>query len=157
MSDLHPHTAAWSALAQRSPTRSLAYVPASVDATNAPRELVAAGDGQGQAHPSGEAVGSKAARQMRTFFLAFHHFDEEGAVRVLADAMDKADAVGCVTNGGRASLYPALLTTLHCRRAPRPRTAFLSSKPSTPAPYSPSPSSASSPCSRRPSTSRSTR
>lgn len=33
-------------------------------------------------------------RHFRTFFLAFHHFDEDMAVRVLKDAMEGGDGIG---------------------------------------------------------------
>ena len=36
----------------------------------------------------------KRQRHFRTFFLAFHHFDEDMAVRVLKDAMEGGDGIG---------------------------------------------------------------
>jgi hypothetical protein len=54
-----------------------------VDATRAERELIGV---------AGKA--DDASRHFRTFFLAFHHFDEQGAQAVIRDAMENADGIG---------------------------------------------------------------
>jgi hypothetical protein len=64
----------------------LLYIDAPVDATNAPKHFL-------EGSISRTSQTSKTCT-MRTFFLAFHHFDEEGAKRVLMDAMEHSDAVG---------------------------------------------------------------
>ena len=68
LSDLHPHVEAWERQTSRSISKSLSYLPYPVDATNSPSAL-------------------KKERHLRTFCLAFHHFGEDGARRVLEDAM----------------------------------------------------------------------
>jgi len=74
LSDIHPHLPAWARLIHQSPTKSLSYAPYPVDATHTPGEL-------------------KKRRHLRTFCLAFHHFDEDGARRVLEDAMRTAEGI----------------------------------------------------------------
>jgi hypothetical protein len=79
LTDLHPHTSAWQTLRNSAP--ALRYIPSSVDATRSSRDQLA------------EFVG-KGGRHLRTFFLAFHHFDEMGAQEVIRDAMENADGIG---------------------------------------------------------------
>ncbi|WVQ83626.1 hypothetical protein IAT38_005767 [Cryptococcus sp. DSM 104549] len=78
LSDLHPHTTSALALPTAStpePLSShLSYIPESVDATNAPPSVTS-------------------ERHIRTFFLSFHHFNEDAARRVLADAMKTAEGI----------------------------------------------------------------
>ena len=75
LSDIHPHLNAWEPLAAESPSQSLSFLPYPVDATRAPAAL-------------------NEQRHLRTFCLAFHHFGEEGARRVMEDAMRTADGIG---------------------------------------------------------------
>lgn len=79
LTDLHPHTSAWQSLQRSAP--ALSYVPSSVDATRSSRDKLANFVGEG-------------GRHLRTFFLAFHHFDEQGAQAVIRDAMENADGIG---------------------------------------------------------------
>ncbi|KAJ9103047.1 hypothetical protein QFC20_004856 [Naganishia adeliensis] len=79
LTDLHPHTSAWHSL-HRSAS-ALSYISTSVDATRSSRDQLAKFVGEG-------------GRHIRTFFLAFHHFDEKGAEEVIRDAMENADAIG---------------------------------------------------------------
>ncbi|WVR03893.1 hypothetical protein IAU60_000892 [Kwoniella sp. DSM 27419] len=86
LSDLHPPLATWQkhygtrsaySPTNRStgaPSTSLSYIPQPVDATHAPLFL-----------------GRK--RHLRTFFLSFHHFNEELARGVLVDAMRGAEGI----------------------------------------------------------------
>ncbi|KAK4688067.1 hypothetical protein P7C73_g2033, partial [Tremellales sp. Uapishka_1] len=73
LSDLHPHLSSWEA--QTRASQSLSFLPYPVDATRAPEALTQ-------------------ERHFRTFCLAFHHFGEEGARRVLEDAMRTAEGIG---------------------------------------------------------------
>lgn len=67
-----------SALPNSSPSLpSLVYLPESVDALRAPT-----------------SVTSK--RHLRTFFLSFHHFDEEQAREIIVDAMRSAEGIWLV-------------------------------------------------------------
>jgi hypothetical protein len=77
LSDIHPHTAAWERLSAASQSGSLSSIPYPVDATRAPSTI-------------------SEQRHFRTFCLAFHHFDEQGAGRVLEDAMRTGEGIGCV-------------------------------------------------------------
>jgi hypothetical protein len=74
LSDLHPPLKTYESLKQESPSQSLSYFPHSVDATRAPETL-------------------KRQRHLRTFCLAFHHFAEDGARRVLEDAMRSSEGI----------------------------------------------------------------
>lgn len=85
-----------------------------MDATDSPGNLVQLGQAGGERHPhpptstrdgkqqdegisfrrTGEGKKDDKDLQFRTFFLAFHHFDEEMAVRVLKDAMKSSDGIG---------------------------------------------------------------
>ena len=111
LTDIHPHVSAWKTASLSSPTRSLHYVATPVDATSSPRNLVDlaetarrsqdGGDGsrvistrrRGDRQGTGKVDGN-GNEHFRTFFLAFHHFDEEMAVRVLKDAMLNSDGIG---------------------------------------------------------------
>ncbi|MGG6495193.1 UNVERIFIED_CONTAM: hypothetical protein NY603_19925, partial [Bacteroidetes bacterium 56_B9] len=74
--DLHPHPS-WPSLASSSPTQQLSYIPHSVDATSSANMAVA--------HPD--------KLQVRTLFVSFHHMDQEGARRVIEDAMRHAESL----------------------------------------------------------------
>jgi hypothetical protein len=79
LTDIKPHTSVWSAAAKRS--ENLHYVRQSVDATNAPasKELLK------------NIPRAKGKKIMRLFSLAFHHFDDELAGKVLRNTHDTAD------------------------------------------------------------------
>lgn len=79
LSDLYPHNDLWSRSCAKSD--NLDYVDVPVDATRAPKDLARRGGGDADKH-------------IRTFFLAFHHFDETSAKRVLEDAIENADGIG---------------------------------------------------------------
>lgn len=74
LSDLHPHIPAWEKQVALSSTKSLSFLPYPVDATASPKGL-------------------SQKRHLRTFCLAFHHFGEEGAQRVMEDAMRNAEGL----------------------------------------------------------------
>ncbi|ORY24396.1 hypothetical protein BCR39DRAFT_566630 [Naematelia encephala] len=74
LSDIHPHLESWIHHSMESPTRSLSYLTFPVDAAHVPAHL-------------------KEERHLRTFFLAFHHFSEDAARRVLEDAMRTAEGI----------------------------------------------------------------
>jgi hypothetical protein len=77
LTDLKPHTEAWKSLAKKS--ENLSYVAEGVDAANAPRDLL-----QGVEGVQGKKV-------MRLFSLAFHHFDDGLAARILDNTAETAD------------------------------------------------------------------
>lgn len=75
LTDLYPHVEAWRALKAESP--HIDYIAKSVDACNAPPEVVTGG--------------SEQSRVFRLFCLSFHHFDDQLARRILDDSMAKSD------------------------------------------------------------------
>ena len=77
LTDIHPHLEAWTEAAKKSD--HLHYVARSVDAGNAPRDLLAS-RGEGKV--------------FRMFNLAFHHFDDELADKILRNSMDTAEGFG---------------------------------------------------------------
>ncbi|KAI9791813.1 MAG: hypothetical protein M1816_003358 [Peltula sp. TS41687] len=75
LTDLYPHVEAWRTL--KAESSYINYVSKSVDACNAPAEVVTGG--------------SEDARVFRLFCLSFHHFDDRLAKRILDDSMAKSD------------------------------------------------------------------
>jgi len=73
LTDLHPHTDLWSRAAAQSP--NISFVPTPVDASRAPRDLVRDYTRRGK-------------KVFRLFNLAFHHFDDALARRILKDTVD---------------------------------------------------------------------
>lgn len=78
LTDLHPHVKAWKAAAKKS--HHLDYVTQSVDAANAPESL--------------QTQYQKGKKFFRIFNLAFHHFDDELASKILADTLRTSDGFG---------------------------------------------------------------
>lgn len=89
LTDLRPHLSAWQAASKKS--ENLRFVAESVDAADAPRDLV-------ERVVGGEAEGGrrnkkkqKQEKVMRLFSLAFHHFDDELAERILRNTVECGD------------------------------------------------------------------
>ncbi|KAI9875208.1 MAG: hypothetical protein M1830_008764 [Pleopsidium flavum] len=80
LTDLHPHIEAWTAAAKKGDR--LTFCTGSVDAANAPKGLL------------GDEPDSKV---FRLFNLAFHHFDDELAGRILRNSVDTAGGFGFVS------------------------------------------------------------
>ncbi|KAK4162850.1 hypothetical protein QBC43DRAFT_345498 [Cladorrhinum sp. PSN259] len=76
LTDLHPHTELWEQFSKESP--NLGYVPTSVDASSAPSSLT---------HQEGKKV-------FRLFNLAFHHFDDSLARKILKNTVETSDGFG---------------------------------------------------------------
>jgi hypothetical protein len=91
LSDLYPNIDAWLAPCSRS--ANLSFIPDPVDATNPPFAAISSST------PGDKEVALRAGYQhdgrkvLRTFCLAFHHFDDEGAVRVLKSTLETSDAM----------------------------------------------------------------
>lgn len=81
LTDLHPHRDDWAVAARESP--NISYEPGSVDAANVPPGLV------GRYKKEGKKV-------MRLFSLAFHHFDDPLARRILKNTVETSDAFAYV-------------------------------------------------------------
>jgi hypothetical protein len=91
LSDLYPNIDAWLEPASRS--ANLSFIPDPVDATNPPFAAISSstpGDKQLALDAGYEHDGRKV---LRTFCLAFHHFDDEGALRVLKSTLETSDAM----------------------------------------------------------------
>ena len=79
MSDISPHVHAWAVAAKKS--ENLSYVSRSVDATDAPPAK----------HMLKHIPGVAGKKVMRLFSLAFHHFDDDLASKVLKNTVQTAD------------------------------------------------------------------
>jgi len=91
LSDLYPNIDAWLEPCSRS--ADLSFIPDPVDATNPPFAAISSstpGDKEVALRAGYEHDGRKV---LRTFCLAFHHFDDEGAIRVLKSTMETSDAL----------------------------------------------------------------
>jgi hypothetical protein len=79
LSDISPHVKAWHDLSKKSD--NLSFISSSVDATDAPPTTALL---KGIAGAQGKKV-------MRLFNLAFHHFDDELAAKVLQNTIKTSD------------------------------------------------------------------
>lgn len=93
LTDLFPHVAAWEQAAARSP--NIGFEPESVDASAVPEALL---DKVKNVRSNG---GNKIKKKklFRLFNLAFHHFDDELARRILRDTVENSEAFGYVLRG----------------------------------------------------------
>ncbi|KAK6359208.1 hypothetical protein TWF696_000372 [Orbilia brochopaga] len=90
LTDLWPNPEAWRRIQAESP--AVSWVAQPVDAGKAPKKEVLLGD-EGGGDGDGVAAG-RGKKVFRMFNLAFHHFDDEGAKRILRDAITGSDAIG---------------------------------------------------------------
>jgi hypothetical protein len=91
LSDIVPNLDAYVLHASRS--ENLSFIPDPVDATNPPFAAISSstpGDKDAARERGYEHDGCKV---LRLFSLAFHHFDDEGAKRVIKSTMNTSDAV----------------------------------------------------------------
>lgn len=79
LTDIKPHVAAWDAVAKKSD--NVSYVAQSIDATDVPTADVLL---KGVPDVKGKKV-------MRLFSLAFHHFDDDLASKVLENTIETSD------------------------------------------------------------------
>ncbi|KAL2198037.1 hypothetical protein P885DRAFT_33518 [Corynascus similis CBS 632.67] len=79
LTDLHPHPDLWARAAAQSP--NVSYVAEPVDAANVPRDLV-------RRYRGGASGGGGEKKVFRLFNLAFHHFDDGLARRILKDTVE---------------------------------------------------------------------
>lgn len=79
LSDLKPHLSAWEPLAKKS--ENLSYVPQGVDAANCPAAQSLLKD----------VPGVEGKKVMRLFSLAFHHFDDDLAAKILENTIETSD------------------------------------------------------------------
>jgi hypothetical protein len=79
LTDIKPHVSAWDAIAKKND--NITYIPQSVDATDAPSAETLLRD----------VPGVRGKKIMRLFSLAFHHFDDDLAAKVLENTIETAD------------------------------------------------------------------
>lgn len=79
LSDISPHIEAWQALSKKS--ENLHYIPTSIDASDAPTKDVLLKD----------VPNTKSKGVMRLFSLAFHHFDDDLAKKILKNTIETSD------------------------------------------------------------------
>jgi hypothetical protein len=79
LTDISPHVGAWEAVAAKS--KNISYIPQSVDATDAPSPETLLKD----------VPGAQGKKVLRLFSLAFHHFDDELAGKVLENTVETSD------------------------------------------------------------------
>ncbi|KAI9839448.1 MAG: hypothetical protein M1819_002073 [Sarea resinae] len=89
LTDLKPNVGAWKTLAKQSPY--LEYVSESVDATNPPHSVV-----HGITYDEELSSSTRPKRVFRLYNLAFHHFDDALARKVLQSAMSTSDGFAIV-------------------------------------------------------------
>lgn len=104
LTDIHPHLTAWRCASARSPR--LRYVAKSVDAADAPRDLldwVVEGEATTGAGGGGAGGGSGSRRKkiFRLFNLAFHHFDDELAREILRNTLETSEGFAIFELQGR--------------------------------------------------------
>lgn len=87
LTDLRPHVPAWEAASKKS--ENLRFVNEAVDAADAPRDLLERVSGL-----EGTGEDNKKKKVMRLFSLAFHHFDDELAERILRNTVETSDGFG---------------------------------------------------------------
>ncbi|QSZ35965.1 hypothetical protein DSL72_007087 [Monilinia vaccinii-corymbosi] len=84
LTDIHPHIPDWTAASKRSP--NLTFIPKSVDAANAPRDILK------KVHVGSHMNGANGEKKVfRLYNLAFHHFGQELASKILKNTMETAD------------------------------------------------------------------
>lgn len=98
LTDLHPHIPAWTLAAKQSPY--IRYVPGSVDAANAPTDLlVQAGyptyGTTSKVHPASEK------KIFRLYCLAFHHFSDPLAIAILRNTFASSSGFAIIELQGR--------------------------------------------------------
>ena len=91
LTDIAPHLEAWRAAAKNS--KNLHYISTSIDAADAPRDLL---------KPFQKKSTFKISQKMfRLFNLAFHHFDDSLASKILQNTIATSDGFGIFELQGR--------------------------------------------------------
>ncbi len=88
MTDIHPHLPEWVKASNKS--KNLYYVPSPVDAAAAPHDLLSMARTQ-----------EKSKKIFRLFFLAFHHFPDPFATRILHNTLTHSSGFAIVELQGR--------------------------------------------------------
>ena len=88
MTDIHPHLPEWVKASKKS--NNLYYVPAPVDAANAPPDLL-----------SMAGTGERNKKLFRLFSLSFHHFPDPMATRILHNTLTTSSGFAILELQGR--------------------------------------------------------
>ena len=105
LTDIAPHLLAWKAAVQQSP--NIRYVPEPIDAASASPSLLRS------VAPSPLSLSAAKLPMFRLFSLAFHHFDEPFAERILANTIDTSAGFAILELQGR-NISSQVLTFLLC-------------------------------------------
>ncbi|KAG8531452.1 uncharacterized protein KY384_003081 [Bacidia gigantensis] len=114
MTDLHPYIQAWRTASEASESSRLAYVPVSVDASRASKEVLQLAEPRRSSRRGQDA---SAQNVFRLFSLAFHHFDDALATKILRNTINTSDGFAIFELQGRDAgniltvllLWPMLL------------------------------------------------
>ncbi|KAL9104333.1 MAG: hypothetical protein Q9163_000724 [Psora crenata] len=107
LTDIHPHLPAWKRASERS--ARMKYVPVPVDAAQAPQDLLQLA---GISSPGDPLERPRPDQKLfRLFSLAFHHFDDELAVRILQNTLATSSGFAIFELQGRdlGNLFTVLL------------------------------------------------
>jgi len=97
LTDIHPHLSAWSRASKNSD--NLRYVPTSVDAANAPRNILALAGTPTYGNALTRTHNEK--KIFRLFSLAFHHFPDPLAISILQNTLGTSDGFAIFELQGR--------------------------------------------------------
>ena len=95
LTDIHPHVLAWQNAVRSSGHGGLRYAPEPVDATTFAKEILELAQPRKPNGIEGEA------RIFRLFNLAFHHFDDELALKILGNTLRTSDGFAIFELQGR--------------------------------------------------------
>ena len=99
LTDIAPHLEAWRAAARKS--ENLHYIATSVDAADAPRDLL-------KPFQKKDSIFEVSQKMFRLFNLAFHHFDDHLASKILQNTLATSDGFGIFELQGRT--FSSLIT-----------------------------------------------
>ena len=102
LTDLHPHITAWKQARDASEYGALGYVPAPVDAARATKEILElAQAGKKKDGRTARREKQSQKKMFRLFSLAFHHFDDDLAVKILRNTLQTSDGFAIFELQGR--------------------------------------------------------
>lgn len=116
LSDLHPHRTAWRELFKQSEHKHLGWITRDVDATDPPASVLSVNSPRQMI-----STGSSDSRICRLFSLAFHHFDDVDATKVIQSMLQTAEGIAIIELQDRrlgcllmvlGNIFLCLLTTI---------------------------------------------
>ena len=108
LTDIFPHIPAWSRASAESESGRLSFVPTPVDASRASKEVIQLAK---TTHEKGKS--DDGDKMFRLFNLAFHHFDDELATKILRNTLQTSDGFAIFELQGRdvGNLFTVLMMT----------------------------------------------